>query len=246
MSEQTVTPAGNTDVFGVVKVMVADQINKANAIAEEVRDSRVNVGKVVHEIRTDPETEIEWVKEFQEWLAKANAAIEAKTKAIDERIKAEKVKASEMSDEVYEAKKAEYATLKKGATDAQKLAANLPGYDPAVFADLPALLTLSGGTSGAATGTKRPRLSNLTVNGEEVFVLKDVKDSDEKVKSYTFTAAAAHISKDSGVKVQPSDLSAAAFAAAGTDDLSTVNDVEFNYSANGKEYSITAVPAQGE
>lgn len=232
----------NGDVFGVVKTMVNDQIVKANAIAEEVQKSRVNVGKVVHEIRKDEATEVPWVKEFQAWLDKAQAAIEDRTKKIDERIKAELVKASEMSDEVYEAKKAEYAELKKGAQAAQKLAAALPGYSPEVFADLPSLMTLSGGTSGAATGTKRPRLASLTINGEDTFTEKETDEG--KVKSYTFTHAADVISKDAGTKVKPSDLSAAAFEAAGTDDLSTVNDVEFNYSANGKEYALTVIPQQ--
>ena len=236
----------NTDVFGVVKAMVTEQVTEANKIAQEVQNSRVNVNKVTHELRTDPETTVDWIKDFQTWLEKAQAAIEDRTNKVNERIKSELVSASEMSDEVYEQKKAQYAELKKAAQNAQKLAAALPGYAPEVFSDVPALITLSGGTSGAATGTKRPRLSNLTVNGEEVFTLKDVKDSDEKVKSYTFTAAAAHISKDAEAKVQPSDLSAAAFAAAGTDDLSTVTDVEFNYSVNGKEYTITAIPAQSE
>lgn len=235
----------NTDVFAVVKSMVKDQREAANAIATEVQNSRVNVGKVVHEIRKDEDTPHAWIKEYQQWLDKAQAAIEKKTKEVDERIKSELVSASEMSDEVYEAKKNEYAELKKGAANALKLAAALPGYSEDLFADLPALITLSGGTSGAATGTKRPRLSHLTVDGNEVFTVKKSDDGSES-KSFTFTAAAAQISKDSGTKVAPSDLSAAAFAAAGTDDLSTVTSVEFNYSAGEKDYSIVAVPAQSE
>jgi hypothetical protein len=232
----------NGDVFGVVKAMVADQIAKANAIAERVQKSRVNVGKVVHEIRKDENTTDETVKAFQTKLEKANAQIEKWTAEVDEYIKANLVQASSMSDEEYEKAKAEYAELKKGATAAQKLAANLPGYDAATFSDLPSLMTLSGGTSGSATGTKRPRLASLTINGDEVYTEKETDEG--KVKSFTFTHAAEVISKESGQKVKPSDLSAAAFEAAGTDDLSTVNDVEFNYSVGEKEYALVVIPQQ--
>lgn len=233
----------NNDVFGAVRTMIADQTGKANAIAEEVQKSRVNVGKVVHEIRKDENTTDEKVKKYQENMEKAAAQIEKWTQDIDAYIKENLVQASTMTDEVYEAKKAEYAELKKGINAALKLAANLPGYSDETFKDLPALITLSGGTSGAATGTKRPRLASLTIDGEEVFTLKETDEG--KVKSFTFTAAAAKLStKDH--KVNPSDLSAAAFAAAGTDDLSTVNDVEFVYSVNGKDYNFVVIPQQGK
>jgi hypothetical protein len=233
----------NNDVFGVVATMVEDNVAKANAIADEVQKSRVNVGKVVHEIRKDEATTDERVKSFQKNMEKANAQIEKWTKEIDEYIKTELVQTSTMTDEVYEAKKAEYAELKKGINAALKLAANLPGYTDETFKGVTPLQTLSGGTSGAATGTKRPRLASLTIDGEEVFTTKETDEG--QVKSYTFTAAAAHLStKDN--KVNPSDLSAAAFAAAGTDDLSTVNDVEFVYSANGKDYAFTVIPQQSK
>jgi len=232
-----------SEVFGVVKVMVSDQINRANKIAEEIANSRVNVGKVVHEIRQDENATDPEVKKYQEFVAKAEAAMEDRRKKIDEHIKTNLVKASEMSDEVFEQKKAEYLELKKGAQSAQKLAALIPGFSPEVFADVPALQTLSGGTAGGATGTKRPRLSFLSVNGEEVFVTKKADDGTES-KSYTFTNAAAFISKAAGTKVSPSDLSAAAFEAAKTDDLSTVNDVEYSYSVDGQSYMVKVIPAQ--
>lgn len=233
----------NTDVFGAVRTMVEEQTAKANAIADEVQKSRVNVGKVVHEIRKDENATDEKVVKYQKDMEKAAAQIEKWTKEIDEYIKANLVQTSSMSDEAYEAKKTEYAELKKGINNALKLAAGLPGYSEEVFKDLPALVTLSGGTSGSATGTKRPRLASLTIDGEEVFTIKETDEG--KVKSFTFTAAAAKLSTKEH-KVNPSDLSAAAFAAAGTDDLSTVNDVEFNYSVNGKDYAFVVVPQQGK
>lgn len=232
----------NLDVFTAVKAMVSDAIGKANAIAERVQKSRVNVNKVVHEVRKDENTTDEKVKAYQEWLEKANAQINKKTEEIDNYIKENLVQASSMSDEEYEKAKAEYAELKKSATAAQKLAQALPGYSEDVFSDVPKLMTLSGGTSGAATGTKRPRLASLTINGEEAFTEKETDEGT--VKSFTFTHAAEVISKASGQKVKPSDLSGAAFEAAGTDDLSTVTSVEYNYSVDGTDYAIVAIPAQ--
>ena len=234
----------NTDVFAAVKAMLVEIANKANAIAEEVKNSRVNVGKVVAEIRKDENTTDETVKKYQVWEEKALATLEEKRKAIDEYIKTNLVKASEMSDEVFEAKKSEYGEHKKNYNNAVKMAKMLPGYSDDVFSDVPALLTLSGGTSSASgTGPRRPRLASISVNGEDIFVEKKGEDG-EVTHSATFTAAAAYISKDSGTKVQPSQLSSAAFEAAGTEDLSTVNDVEFNFSVEGKDYAIHAIPVQ--
>lgn len=233
----------NSDVFSAVRTMATDLINKANQIADEIQKSRVNVGKVVHEIRDIAETEDAKVLKYRENMKKANEQIEKWTQEVEAHIKANLVSASQMDDATYEAKKAEYASLKKSAQDAQKLAANLPGYSEAVFANLPALVTLSGGTStGTGTGPKRPRLASLTIDGEEVFTLKE-NDKGEKVKSYTFTAAAQKLSTKEN-KVLPSDLSNAAFEAAGTDDLSTVSVVEFNYSVNGTDHTIVAYPQQ--
>jgi uncharacterized protein YhaN len=233
----------NNDVFSAVKVMATDLTNEANEIAADVQKSRVNVNKVVHEIRKDEATTDTKVKAYQERMAKAQEQIEKWTSEVDEYIKTNLVSASSMSDEVYEAKKTKYAELKKSIKNTLSLAASLPGYSAELFTDVPALQTLSGGTSaGGSTGTKRPRLAEITVNGTPTFTVKNEGKEDES-KAYTFTAAAAHISKDSGVKVQPSDLSAAAFAAAGSDDLSSVTSVEFNYSAGDKEYALVAIPA---
>lgn len=236
----------NTDVFTAIRGMLVDLTTQANGIAEQVQKSRVNVNKVVHELVKDEDTTDAKVKAYQERMAKANEQIEKWTAEIVEYAKAELVSASAMSDEEFEAAKASYSDLKKSVKSTLSLAANLPGYSAETFADVPALQTLSGGTAGAgATGTKRPRLAEITVDGVPAFTVKN-EGKDDESKAHTFTAAAAVISKASGVKVQPSDLSAAAFAAAGTDDLSSVHAVEFNYSAGDKDYSIVAIPAASE
>ena len=73
------------EVFNVVKTMVTDLTTQANAIAEDVQKSRVNVGKLTHEFRKAEETQHPWLADYQTWLEKDEAQIEAKTKPADER-----------------------------------------------------------------------------------------------------------------------------------------------------------------
>jgi hypothetical protein len=233
----------NSEVFGAIREMVVGQINEANAIADEVKKSRVDVNKLTHEMRDDVNTDDEVIKAFQTQLAKLDERREAMINKVTEHIKANLPK-SEMSDDVYKVKSEKYAELRKAIKSTEKLAANIPGFSADVLKDVPVLKTLTGATAGAGTGTKRPRLSFLSMDGEEIFVLKDGKDENgnkTEVKSYTFTLAAERINKAiKGAGVKPSDLSAAAFTAAGSEDLS--NGVEFNYSvsANGttKDYAF--------
>jgi len=233
----------NSEVFGAIREMIVGQINEANEIADEVKKSRVDVNKLTHDMRTDPNTEDEVIKAFQTQLARLDAKREEMISKVTEHIKANLPK-SEMTDEVYKVKSEKYAELRKGIKSTEKLAANIPGYSDEVLKDIPVLKTLTGATAGAGTGTKRPRLSFLSMDGEEIFVMKDGKDeagNKTEVKSYTFTLAAEKINKAvKGAGVKPSDLSAAAFEANGSEDLS--GGVEFNYSvsANGttKDYAF--------
>lgn len=81
-------------------------------------------------------------------------------------------------------------------------------------------------TKGAATGIRRPRLAAATVNGE------DVADKNGNV---TMTTLAAAISRQYG-KVTADDIRNAAFAAAGTDDLNSLDSgtvVEFGFTVPG-------------
>lgn len=221
----------NSEVFGAIREMIVGQINEANAIADEVKKSRVDVNKLTHEMRDDVNTTDEAIKAFQVKIAKLDATREKLVADITEHIKANLPK-SEMSDDVFKVKSERYAELRKGIKSTEKLAANIPGFTADALKDVPALKTLTGATAGVGTGVKRPRLSFLSMNGEEVFVMKDGKDeagNKTETKSYTFTLAAEKInSAVKGAKVKPSDLSAAAFEAAGSEDLS--NGVDFNYS----------------
>ena len=229
------------DVFAAIRVMAEQHITNANTIADEVASSRVNVGKVVSEIRKESDDPA--VVKYRERADKIEAELDRMAKEIEADIKARLVPTSKMSEEVYEAKKLEWKELKKKADNTLKLAKDLPGYEEKYFEGVTPVKTLAGGTVGTTSGTKRPRLAFLSIDGAECFTMKKKEDGTEE-KSYTFTNAALVISKAAKVKVSPSDLSAAAMEAAKTDDLSTVNEVEFSYSVNGQGYMIKANPAQ--
>lgn len=252
MSVPTGSP--QADVFAAVKAMVVDLHNKANAIVSNVQDQRVDVKKFVHDIRKDENVTDDKVKAFQVRLAKMEQQMLKEQTEIDDYIKTTLVKKSGMSDEVYEAEKAKYTELKKQAKAAQTLSAQIPGYTEGVFADIPPLKTLAGGTAGATTGIARPRLSFLSIaevkdgkvgTAVECFVMKKAKDGTES-KSYTFTNAASVLAKQAKGKVSPSDLSAAALKEAKTDNLSSVTSVEFGYSVNGSTYILVAIPSSGK
>lgn len=240
----------NTEAFDAIKAMVSGQITEANGIADKVKANRIDVNKTVHEMRTTAETEDEVILKYRKQIDSLEKKQEELTKAVVEHIKASLPK-SEMSDEEFDKAKKDYDNLKKAIGSTKKLSANLPGYSEEIFKDLPELKTLAGNTAGTGTGTKRPRLSFLSINDEPISTKKEVKAKDgtvSEVDSYTFTLAAEHINKVDGVKdkVKPSDLSAVAFETAGTDDLSTVDGVEFNYSVNGIDFAFKVNAESGE
>jgi hypothetical protein len=241
-------------LLDIVKSLVIDNRAKANAIVQNVLKNRVNVGKVVHELRNAEDTEDETIKAFQAWKELATAAINEKTAEIDTYIKSNLVQTSEMTEEEFEAEKAKYTLLKKAQADALKLAKSQPGFSEEAFADIPSLLSLStgkeAGASASVTGIRRPRLISLTVNGEDMGTEKAEKDGTVSM-NYTFSGAATWITKDSGVKVTASDLSGAAFTEVGSDNLSDATSVEYTFTVTDKEgvvhsYDLVAIPENRE
>lgn len=226
----------------------------ANAIVDEVQKKRVNVGKVVHEFRNDETTTDETIKAFQEFKEKANKIILEKTTEVDNYIKANLVAESAMSDDEYKAKEAEYKTLVENMRDALNMARGRKEYSADDFADLPALLSLKSGkekSESSAGGVKRPRLTEISINGTPCFLVKTDPKSKETYKSYTFNHAASFITKDvkdSKVKVTATDLSSAAFEVVGTDNLADQTSIEFTFTVTDSKdvlhsYDVLVIPA---
>lgn len=127
--------------------------------------------------------------------------------------------------------KAAYVESRKAANDIRKALVLLVGEDAVNAAveerGITEVISLRGTTTkGAQTGIRRPRISAATVNGEEV------KNGKGKT---SFTILEQYITKHFG-KVTGDDLRAAAFTAAGTDDLNSLDEgtvVEFGFTVPG-------------
>lgn len=190
---------------------------EANKLFSQV-EAVENVNATIAEIRNTSTDER--IVAFREWKDKADKAILARESEIDAIIKAEMVSAEPVDvDKV----KAAHKELVKKAKDLATVLRNFAGE--AAVHKLPALKSISGRavSTSSGSGGKRPRLQSVTVDGEKVFATVDNKDGT-KTEVASFTVLAAYINKDNKgcIKVEPKDLQEAAFAAAKTDDLSTL------------------------
>lgn len=224
---------------------VTTQVEEANTIAQEVASSGANANKLVHDLRNDDETEDEQIKKFQTFAAEVEAKLEAAREQIDAYIVANHLPDALSEDEVAE-RKVKYDGLKKSVREIGSMLKAQEGYSDEWLADVPAMLSFSGRKSGGGggTGTKRPRLASVTVNGDEVTAERKNK-AGETEHYVNFTVLANELTtKDQ--KVSPRDLQEAAFTAAGTDDLSTVSEVSFNFTVGEENYEINVFPRQAE
>ena len=108
---------------------------------------------------------------------------------------------------------------------------------------LPASLKAKRGGGGAkgTTGIKRPRMQAIVVQNTEDEVLLHLMAGAEKPEDKpTFSALAKWLSDTTDTKVETPALQDAAFSAAGTKDLSTVEKVEFAFTIGDAVYFITA------
>lgn len=227
-----------SEILDMVLATATEQTNKANEIADKILAATTDRTKRVHEIRTDENTQDEKVKAFQEWFDKANAKIEEQVAAIEEYIKTTLLASVDESE--VETLREQYKELKTGVSTALNFAKTVPGYSEEALANVPDLKSLRGGTSGAGTGGKRPRVERMSFSTNSEGPWTEV-DKDGKTN---FTLMAQRLSKESGTKVEVKDLQSAAFEAAGTDDLSTLNGrvFSFAYSAGDKNYFVKVQP----
>ena len=80
------------EMFTVVHTMANTLAEQANGLVDRIKAATSDVGKQIHEFRTDPETPYEWIKKEQNWLEKANQNIIDRTAELDKRIETELVK----------------------------------------------------------------------------------------------------------------------------------------------------------
>jgi hypothetical protein len=223
-------------VADVVAQSISEMIEPANELGAKIKQSAKVSGKVVSEIRNDEAKgdQYPWLADFQKWEDEANAEILKRRQEINARIKSEIIGEEDNGFDLETAQ-----TEHKDMVAQIKLELKaLKVLDEAKHDELAATLQgVNVRLASAAGETKRPRLSEAYVDGEQV------KDDAGKV---SFTSLAKYLSDLSKAKVNGADLQAAVFAAAETDTLSEVSgqtiEIEFPVDENSAPYSITVVP----
>lgn len=241
----TATPDVNpmASVFAAFAEQYEIVAAQANKLADQLNHAG-NTTKLVHEVRDDKETTDETILKYREWYSQVNEAILKNQAAVEAHI----VSAGLIDTTPVDVPTAttQYKELKTQANAMKGAIKVFPGHED-VLDKLTALQPVSGvrvGTGGGGTGIRRPRLASITVDGDEVFTTVKAKDgSDKKVANFTNTAI--HLGKINNVKVDSEAIRSAAFAAAGTEDLATLNGkpISFNFSVGDNNYAIVATPS---
>lgn len=223
------------DMLTMLATGLTSQTGEANGLAEKISAATSDRTKLVHDHLTDENTEDEKILAYQEFVEKANAEIEAQTEAARAYVMEKYL--PEVDDSAIEAQKTQYAALVAQIKAARKFASTIPGYKDEDLAEVPALKTLRGGTAGGGTGSKRPRLQRVSYRTAtnqpwvEVSTQRAGKDGTE-VTVTNFSLLATTLKDVFKAKVEVKDLQAAAFDAAGTDDLSTLNGNVFDFATS--------------
>lgn len=233
-----------SDLIQMILPTIVEKIERGNALAEKHAASATNVNKTLKQAREDENSEIPEVVKYQAYVNDLSEKIHAATEQINGLLTENLGLGSKFSEEEREKDKTEHAAIRDEVNTATKLLRMQAGGEEAL-ADIPSLRNFSGrASSGGGSGAKRPRLDTATVNGEAVF---DTREKDgETIEYVTFTILATHLSKINAAKakVTPKMLQEAAFETAGTDDLSTVTEVDFTYSVDGENFDVVVYPVQ--
>jgi hypothetical protein len=205
------------DLARLVRDTYEGQAAEYNTRAARLESVTGDASKAIHDIRESSDDPA--VVKFRKYFEDMNAKIEAAVKTINEHISKNLLPES-MSEADVEAEKEALKTLKKEAESgrdfflAQQSVKSLAenGTDPLTL--LTGLKGARRGVSkGTGTGTKKPRVKAIYVDG--VLMSHDVtKDGKTEVKS-TFTDAVKFLSDTHKVKVETSALHEGYFAADG-------------------------------
>jgi hypothetical protein len=237
-----------TFVTSAVDVLT-EQINSANSVADRVINAE-NQNKLIHEVRETNE-DIPEIVEFREWVNKAQLAIEKRTAAIDQLIVERGLVDTAPVDVPAETEN--YKTVAAQVKAMLSTLKMLPGGEDAAK-NLPELKSLPGvrkssGTSGGGTGTRRPRLSAITVDYQDgngpvdVFETKVDEQTKESHNVANLTVLSKVLSSKFKTKIEVKGLQDELFAAAKTDDLSSLDGkpVEFPVTIPGEGDTSTIV-----
>lgn len=235
MSEQTTTaPSVESFTVNPFEILVK-AINSANEIGAKIKAAKSDKTDAVKEVlntstdekivkfRTAREQALEQIRQIQARIKQAEDGITAYAEGlvpgVDKNFDVEAA-----TKEFVSRRAAAYAARKslEFFAPAEQIDAALKAQGVAEIVNLRG--TGKGGAKGAS-GIKRPRISAATYNGEPV------ANKDGKVD---FTTLGKASGLDSG------DLKAAAFKAAGTDDLNSLDaGTVINFEIGDKKFSVT-------
>ncbi len=232
---ETVQSTGDP-VKDAIIASIVDTIEKANASAAKIGAATTDTSKLDNEAISDPDTTDESLRKFQQWKEALLAKLEEETqKALAH---AASLREAATTGEAFDvdAEKVTHKTLAAKAKQARDFYLNtLPGTTEDDLKGVPALKNLRGGNSGSTgTGGKRPRVERISWKANDSdnwsAVEKEGKNAKgEPVTVTNFTLLAQTLSSHFETKVEPKDLHTAAFEAAGTDDLNTLNGRVFDF-----------------
>jgi len=228
---------------------IVTETEAANALAEKLIHTD-NAFKAIYEVRDETVTADENINKYRIYVADLEAKMEAAAKQIEDYIVAQGLVDTAPIDK--DAVTAEYKAIAARVKGMVTVLSTIPGGSE-VLPQLPELKSIPGtrtGRAGAGAGTPKLRLASITCDGTDVYQdVTDAKTSEVK-RTVTLSILAAKLSKENSVKVEPKDLIAALFAAAGTQDMSTLagKPVEFFFEVTSKDgvsknYALTVTPA---
>lgn len=247
------TPVPSNPMLDATVATITPHVNAANELAAKIAaQGSDNTKSLLHEILFDNETTDATIIAFRNWHEQANAAINAKVTETE----AYATKLLPAKDDNFDENKAkaEYKLVKDQYNAAVKFLKTMPDFDESWLTVLPTLKTLRGGntSAGGTSGGRRPRVQSVYVgnidgtNMQRIHELVGEGDKQRDVSNFTLAAKFIGNKDHANCKVEPKQLHEATFAAAGTDDLNSLNGkpVEFSFSPDeGKHtYMVRVVP----
>jgi len=238
------------DMIALLVEQATEATNEANEVQSRILAATTDRTKAIHDMLTDEESTDETIKAHQAWIEQANAEIEKREKQAYEYAES---KQPPQDEDAVKADQAKHKALVEQVKSALAYAKKIPGYTDEKVKDIPALKNPRGKDSSAGSGSKRPRLIaasyRVGTKGPWTEATQEKTEKDgTKVNVTNFTVLALALKDALKAKVEVKELQAAAFAAAGTDDLSTLNGkpVEFAFTVNDQNVFIKVAPKQPE
>lgn len=215
-------------MFDVYKTKAAEANEVASAIKAATQDQTQAINAIL-DTSTDQKI-TEWRNEYNARQEKIEAAIE---KQKEFRKQAEQLAAEQLPGADFNEDEARenFLGLRREVNEMRKALMIFLGNDKAKFDEIVEslgiveVISLRGSTTKGATGVRRPRISSASVNGNNV--------ANEKGR-VSITYLTNYISSEINA-IDADVVRNALFAAAETDDLTTVKDQTFNFNVVTKD-----------